>query len=500
MTAILENLREFWLVHVLLALYTVLLVYHAYSGQKETKGLADYYVGGRGMGGVALGLSFFATYSSTNSFVGFSGQAHAWGAPWLLLVPFVIGFSLFAWSVVAPRLRVFTRSLDSLTVPDFIGFRFDSTAARFFAAVIVLFASLFYMTAVFKGIGNLLETFMGIPYKVSIALVFIVVMLYTAVGGFISVVKTDAVQGVVMSIAAVLLFTGTVSAAGGLGAINFIREAPDTAHLFSWGGGVAVPTLFGVLVAGTIKFAVEPRQLSRFYALDSPEATRTGMLVSTVTFTAVYSLLVPVGLYARRIIPENLEDTDLVVPTLLATEGVFTSLGAAFLLVAMVAAAMSSLDSVLLVLASTAERDLVGVFRPPRSETAALRATRVYVAVFALITAIIALNPPGGIVTLTALSGSLYGACFLPAVVLGLYWRRGNGAAVIASYVCGLIPLIFWRYTPWAEDLHQVFPALVLSATIYVVMSAAGPSVDTQRVTNLFDAIDGSLAAPKRPG
>ena len=492
MTAIFDNLREFWLVHVLLALYTVLLIYHAYAGKKETKGLADYYVGGRGMGGVALGLSFFATYSSTNSFIGFSGQAHAWGAPWLLLVPFIIGFSLFAWSVVAPRLRVFTRSLDSLTVPDFIGFRFESTAARFLAAVIVLFASLFYMTAVFKGIGNLLETFMDIPYKVSIGLVFVVVMLYTAVGGFISVVKTDAVQGIVMSIAAILLFTGTVSAAGGLGAIEAIRQEPDTAHLFTWGGGVAVPTLFGVLVAGTIKFAVEPRQLSRFYALESAGATRTGMFVSTITFTVVYSLLVPVGLYARRIIPGNLEDTDLVVPTLLATEGVFSSLGAAFLLVAMVAAAMSSLDSVLLVLASTAERDIVGVFRPPRSEAAALRATRIYVAVFALITAIIALNPPGGIVTLTALSGSLYGACFLPAIVLGLYWRRGSGAAVIASYAAGLAPLLLWRYTPWSADLHQVFPALVLSLITYIAISAAGPSVESPRVRDLFAASEGA--------
>ena len=492
MSAILDNLREFWLVHLLLILYTALLAYHAYAGNRETKGLADYYVGGRGMGGLVLGLSFFATYSSTNSFVGFSGQAYGWGAPWLLLVPFIVGFSLFAWTVVAPRLREFTRSLDSLTVSDFIGFRFESTAARFLAAIIVLFASLLYMTAVFKGIGNLLETFMDIPYKVAIALVFVVVMLYTAIGGFISVTKTDAVQGIVMSVAAILLFTGTVTAAGGLGALGAIRQAPETSHLFTWGGGVAVPTLFGVLVAGTIKFAVEPRQLSRFYALKDAQATRTGMLVSTLTFAAVYSLLVPVGLYARRIIPDNIEDTDLVVPTLLATEGIFSSLGAAFLLVAMVAAAMSSLDSVLLVMASTAERDIVGVVRPASSDAAALLATRYYVAVFAFVTAVIALNPPGGIVTLTALSGSVYGACFFPAIVLGLYWRKGSGPAVVGSYAAGLAPLFLWQYTPWSETLHQVFPALVLSLLTYVVISLAGPTVETERVRDLFQAAEGS--------
>ena len=488
MSAVLANLQQFWLVHLLLVVYTALLAYHAYRGNKETEGIADYYVGGRGMGGLVLGLSFFATYSSTNSFVGFSGQAYGWGAPWLLIIPFVIGFSLFAWTVVAPRLRVFTRSLDSLTVPDFIGFRFESTAARVAAAVIVLFASFFYMTAVFKGIGNLLETFMEIPYKISIGLVFIVVVVYTAVGGFISVVKTDAVQGVVMAVAAVLLFWGTVSAAGGLGSLGALKQAPDTAHLFVWGGGVAVPALFGVLVAGTIKFAVEPRQLSRFYALEGPGATRTGMLVSTLTFAAVYALLAPIGLYAHRVLPAGIEDTDLVIPTLLATDGVFSTFTSSFLLVAMVAAAMSSLDSVLLVMASTAERDIAGVIRPSTSDASAMRATRVYVALFAAITALIALNPPGGIVSLTALSGAMYGACFFPAIVLGLYWKRGNGAAVMASYAVGLGTLFLWKYTPWVESLHQVFPAVLFSLLVYVAVSIVGPKVESERVMELFEA------------
>jgi len=77
--AILDNLRTYWPAHLLLLLYTVVLAHHAWSGNRATKGLADYYIGGRRLGGVALGLSFFATYSSTNSFIGFSGQSYDWG-------------------------------------------------------------------------------------------------------------------------------------------------------------------------------------------------------------------------------------------------------------------------------------------------------------------------------------------------------------------------------------------------------------------------------------
>ena len=223
MSAILDSLLTYWPVHLLLAVYTGVLAYHAWQGSRETHGLADYYVGGRSMGGVTLGLSFFATYSSTNSFVGFAGQSYEWGIAWLLLAPLTVIMSALAWRFVAPRLRAFTEELESLTIPDFIGFRFASTPARVVAAVIVLFASFFYMIAVFKGIGTLVQAFLEIPYEAAIVVVFVIVVAYTMIGGFISVVKTDAVQGVVMIIAAMLLFGGTVRAAGGVGALAAVR-------------------------------------------------------------------------------------------------------------------------------------------------------------------------------------------------------------------------------------------------------------------------------------
>lgn len=486
--AVLGNLREYWMVHGLLVLYTVMLAHHAWHGKRETKDLADYYVGGRKMGGWMIGLSFFATYASTNSFVGFSGQTYDWGLPWMLFIPTAVAFCLFAWIVVAPRLRSFTAAMDSLTLPDFIGFRFGSTSARLFAALIVIVASFFYMTAVFKGIGNLLEIFLEIPYKVSIVIVFFVVMLYTVIGGFISVVKTDSVQGVVMIFAAILMFTGTVNAAGGLGAISEVRAQPGGEALFTWGGGVAVPVLIGTMFAGLVKFAVEPRQLSRFFALEGDKAIRTGMLVSSLTFAAVFSLLIPIGIYARRIFPGGLEDTDLVVPNLL-TE-VFGPGTGAFLLVAMVAAAMSSLDSVLLVMASTTERDVVSILRPGRTEQQEMSWTRGWVALFALITALISLNPPGGIVTLTAFSGSLYGACFFPAIVLGLHWKRGNGSAVMASFVVGIFVLLAWKLVPGSEIVHEVFPAILLSTGAYAAVASLTEDGASDLVMDLMDRAD----------
>ena len=307
-------------------IYTVILVRHAVHGNRATKNISDYFVGGRSLGGITIGLSFFATYSSTNSFVGFSGQAYSYGIGWLLVAPCAVVFSLLAWVLVAPKLRQFTEHLDSVTVPDFIGFRFGSLNARLIAAVIVIFSSFLYMTAVFKGAGNLLQQFLDMSYELAIFVVLIVVMLYTAVGGFISVARTDAIQGVIMCFAAAILFWGASSASGGIGTVFELESVKHGEALLSWDTAMPFTVLLGVMMASTMKFMVEPRQLSRFYAIRGQKSILSGRIVSTAAFLVVYSLLVPIGLYAHRVIDSPLTDSDLVVPTLLSNSAVFLSL------------------------------------------------------------------------------------------------------------------------------------------------------------------------------
>ena len=203
-------------------------------------------------------------------------EGYTYGVPWLLLTPFLVFFSLMAWTLIAPRLRYFAASLNSLTIPDFFGLRYASNVARLEAALIVLFASLFYMAAIFKGIGHTLEAFLQIPYWVAILIVFVIVVSYTAVGGFISVVKTDIVQGVMLILAAILLFAGTVRAAGGVLSFFEVQALPGGEDLFSWNAALPFPVLLGILFASTVKFMVEPRQLSPLLRLERQEGRAHG--------------------------------------------------------------------------------------------------------------------------------------------------------------------------------------------------------------------------------
>lgn len=143
------------------------------------------------------------------------------------------------------------------------------------AAAIVIFSSFFDLTAVFKGIGTMLAAFLGICRRVHL-------------GG-----EDGRRPGRRDARAAALLFGGIVTAAGGIGAIAHVRAAPATRHLFSWNAAMPFAALFGIIVAGTMKLMVEPRQLSRFYALRDAAAVRLGFWVATLSFLIVYALLVP---------------------------------------------------------------------------------------------------------------------------------------------------------------------------------------------------------------
>ena len=82
---VLSWLAEHWFAASLLVVYTALLVVHARAGARVGKSAAGFLVGGRGLGGVVVGVSFYATFASTNSYIGFAGKSYEYGLPWLVM-------------------------------------------------------------------------------------------------------------------------------------------------------------------------------------------------------------------------------------------------------------------------------------------------------------------------------------------------------------------------------------------------------------------------------
>ncbi len=472
-----EWIAQHWLAVVLLAAYTIMLLYNAYLGSRASRGLEGYYVGGRNMGGVMIGVSFFATFASTNSYIGHAGKGYAYGLPWMVMAASLVFFTWASWRWVGPSLRRFASQWDALTIPDYLGSRFvpaqqDSSRhpLRITSALVIVFSSLLYLIAIFKGAGHLFQQFLGVPYEGAVGITLLIVMLYTSIGGFVSVVRTDVVQGVLMVLGAMTIFYFVTDAAGGVGAITQLKEQPGKEFLFELNGGIPFVVLLGISLSGSLKLFVDPRQISRFYALRDDRAVSQGVWIAVIGLALVQFCIFPVGVYAHLIM-EGVTDTDLIVPTLVSDPAVFPLWAADFLIVAIVAAAMSSMDSVLLVAASTLYKNLI---EPVRHSRRQLQWTRLAVIGFAVVAAALALRPPGDIVEITIFSGSLYAVCFFPAVVLGLHWQRGNATAVLASMAAGVFVLLTWILLGMRGTLHEVFPALLASILVYCAVSLRG--------------------------
>ena len=147
------------------------------------------------MGGVVIGLSFYATFVSSVTFVGHAGRSYAFGLSWWLICVVVFtSMVLVSWFVIAPPFTRRARELGALTVPDFLGFQYESLLLRRLAGGVVVIASLAYMVAVYEGATRLLGVLLDLDPAMVTTIIFGVVTAYTLSGGFHSVVASDAVQ------------------------------------------------------------------------------------------------------------------------------------------------------------------------------------------------------------------------------------------------------------------------------------------------------------------
>ena len=116
-----EWLQVHWLACLLLFGYAAILLRNAWIGRRVSTDINAYYVGNRSMGGIAIGISFYATFASTNSYIGHAGKSYAYGLPWLTFALALVVFTYLSWRFIAPKLRAFAEKFDALTLPDYLG-------------------------------------------------------------------------------------------------------------------------------------------------------------------------------------------------------------------------------------------------------------------------------------------------------------------------------------------------------------------------------------------
>ncbi|MBA7633071.1 Osmoregulated proline transporter OpuE [subsurface metagenome] len=461
-------MNEIGIYWTVIVVYMFILIGVGLIASRKTRGIADFYLGGRNIGPFVTALSFIAAYFSSVVIIGGGGFGYKFGMStlWVGAINVLLGCTL-CWIFLGKRLRKYTQKLKTMTIPGFIAERFKAPEARIFSAVIIFILMLIYNVSVLKGMGHIFEVLMQIPYIYGILISGIIIILYVAIGGYLAVVWTSFVQALIMIVGLLLLTSRTLFVVGGLTAANEKLAAIDP-------GLLSTPGIWGY--AGLISFCLivsfgvwgMPQLVIRFYSIKNTAVLRIGTVV--VTIGGCLALLPYLNGAVSRILFPALKNPDLAIPTL--TKAVLSPLGAAIFLAAVVAAGMSTFAAVLIIVSSAIVRDFWQKgLKKKTDEKKLLRAERVVSVIAGVISLLIAIKPPGLILVLTAFAWSIIASATLWPILFGIYWRRTTRWGVTTSMFVGSIVALIWMVIGEPFGIHGFIPGISIGLIVIIIVS-----------------------------
>jgi sodium/proline symporter len=376
------------------AIYLIGMLAIGFACYKLTHSLSDYILGGRGLGPGVAALSAGASDMSGWLLLGLPGAIYAAGINQVWIgIGLVIGAYL-NWQFIARRLRIYTEvAQDSLTIPDYLDNRFRdrSKVLRMIAAIVILTFFTFYVSAGMVAGAVLFEQTFGLDYQVALWVGAIVIVSYTFLGGFMAVCWTDFVQGILMFLALIVVPVVAIIELGGWGEVTArVGQADPTFNDIFTG-----MTTFGIvsLMAWGFGYFGQPHILARFMAVRSSNDIPTARLICMVwmvfgLYGAVFTGYAGIAYFADQPL-ENAETVFIQFCQVL-----FNPFVSGFLLAAILAAVMSTIDSQLLVCSSALTEDLYkGFIRRNASEQELVQIGRFSVVAVALLATFLAFDP-----------------------------------------------------------------------------------------------------------
>ena len=401
-----------------------------------TQEVESYFLANRRLGGLVSALSYTATTYSAFMMVGLAGLTYRGGVGALgFELVYLSGLSLVVF--FGPRFWEVGRRWGLISPAELLAVRYDS---RLLGAVVAATSVIFlipYSSVQLTGIALLLDRMSGgaIPFGAGLLLATGVAVAWAWMGGLRSVAWTDAVQALVMLATALAITASVVGRLGGLGGM-FARlqlEAPEWLAVpgngyFTWQTfvGLSLPWFF---------FAISNPQVSQRLFAPRDLAAMRRMLMGFLIFGLVYTLISILWGFAGRLLLPGLPNPDLVTPTLLASPHVPPAL-ALLALVGISAAAVSTINSILLTLSSMVARDLFRPLWPGADDRLQLAVGKGAILVIAGLALAFAWTQ-GGLIAILSVASSAGLLVTVPALIGAFYWPRGTAAGALASVVMG---------------------------------------------------------------
>jgi sodium/proline symporter len=444
-----------------------------------TRTLEDFGLGGRKLGSWVIALSEKSTDMSTWLLVGLPGQAFriGFGTIWALIGVFF--GSLANWVVIAERLRKFSLRFSAITLPDYFESRFKdrSHTLRVVGMVLIVFFFTLYVSAQCVGAGKILSATFTLSKVQGMAIALGFIIFYTMAGGFLAEAWTDFFQALIMMVGLSLLSIVGIAKLGGLG--ELIRAVGNVSpKALTWGGGATGLAMFGGVVIGGLAiglgYAGQPHIVTRYMAL-----SKKSKMSSAAWIAMVWTLIVLVGAVMVGIVGIA------TLGTLDDPETVTTSLAAAILppwlvgiiIAAATAAMMSTVDSQLLIAATSVAEDFwKNLINRKASQQRLLFVGRMATVAIGIVAFLLGIKAERAVYWLVLYAWGGLAASFGPPLILSLRWRRTTKWGVLAGMIVGAVTIVVWYNVPFLKNaLYELVPGFFFSLIAVIVVSLLGP-------------------------
>lgn len=474
-----------------LAAYLLVLLAIGVWGNRDSHDLEGYYVAGKKLPSWVIAFSSNATGESAWLLLGLTGMGYAIGvhAFWVILGE-VLGVAA-AWVFVARPFKEYTDRYRAITVPDYLveRFRDGGHAFRIVSAVIILSMVTAYTAAQLTASGKAFDSFLGTGYTAGVWIGLGIVLFYTTVGGFKAVAYSDFLQGVLMLGCLVGIPLVAFPAAGGFAGVMTALEAVDPALLRPMGefglSAAGVASAFGFVAIG-FAFLGSPQLLTRFMAARDQKQIVDGgfwavLCVIGFDVGAVFS-----GMAGRVLFP-GLGDPETILPEMSAAllPAFFTGV----VLVVVLAAIMSTVDSLLILASSAVVRDVwQKIVDPGASERRLSAMGKGVTVVIGVLGLAAALGEVRMVFYFVLFAWSGIAAAFTPVVLCSLFWRRTTRNGALAGMIGGFVTTVVWVvvFKERFYDLYEMIPGFAAGFACCIGVSLMGEP-DPEVVAELDD-------------
>ncbi|MFC0524862.1 sodium/pantothenate symporter [Pontibacillus salicampi] len=434
--------------------------------------LQDYFLGGRQLGGFILAMTMTATYGSASSFIGGPGLAYNQGLGWVLLAMSQLVTGYFVLMVLGKRFAIVARQYQAVTLIDFLRKRYENKWVVITGALSIVIFLFSAMASQWVGGARLIESVTGLSYTSALFIFALSVLVYVIIGGFRAVALTDTVQGVVMFLGTLTLLVATIIAGGGMSSImsDLVDQNPNLVTPFGANADLTPSYVSSFWILVGVGVVGLPHVTVRAMSYKSSKAMHRAIIIGTVVVGVIMLNMHLIGVLAKPILP-TIENPDMVMPAI--AQEVLPPWVAGIVLSAPMAAIMSTVDSLLLLVSSAIVKDVyINYINPKASNDRVRKLSFTVTAILGIIVFLLAIQPPELLIWLNLYAFGGLEAAFIWPVVLGLYWSKGNQYGALASMLTGIGSyIIVDKMFSDMISVHPVTVPVVLSFVVYVVVS-----------------------------